>query len=62
MKVTRKKVPVKVILNSHLDKASVHIERAMHYYNTGLSARATHALDNYQRHIDGAIEQITRPS
>ena len=62
MSITRKKVPVKVILNSHLDKASVHIARAMHYHNTSLTARATYALDNYARHLDGAIEQITRPS
>ncbi len=60
MKVTRKKVPVKVILNTHLDNASVHIARAMHYHNIGLSNRASHALDNYARHLDGAIEQITR--
>ena len=60
MNITRKKVPVKVILNSHLDKASVHIARAMQYDNNGLSVRASHALDNYARHLDGAIEQITR--
>lgn len=60
MNVTRKRVPVKVILDSHLDKASVHIERAMHYYNAGLTTRASHALDNYARHLEGAVEQITR--
>ena len=57
-----KKVPVKVVLTTHLDNAAMHLHRAMQYDRGNLVVRAGHALDNYARHLDGAIEQITRPS